>query len=209
MENFPRTWIDLIAPYQNHPERRPAPENVALLIVDMQNYFVRSGMGRAVVPVLNELIKTFHDRELPVFFSKHVHKNTDPSTNALLRWWSDFIDDSPDRSKIHESVNVGEGDAVIEKEHYSAFYKTNLEDQLLSKGISDLVIGGVMTNLCCETTARDAFMKNFNVYFLADGCQTATEEFHLATLENIAWGFGTVLLAEDVIGSFSERAEIV
>ena len=56
-----------------------------------------------------------------------------------------------------------------------------------------------MTNLCCETTARDAFMRGFRVYFLLDGTATCTEEYHLATLKNLAYGFAYIVTCEEML----------
>jgi isochorismate hydrolase len=64
---------------------------------------------------------------------------------------------------------------------------------LHSLGVEDLIIGGVTSNLCCETTARDAFVRDFNVFFLADGTAAADEALHQASLKNIAYGFGRVM----------------
>jgi nicotinamidase-related amidase len=56
-----------------------------------------------------------------------------------------------------------------------------------------------MTDLCCETTARDAFMRGFKVYFVADATATATEERHLATLRAISTGFGEVISSRELL----------
>jgi isochorismate hydrolase len=63
-----------------------------------------------------------------------------------------------------------------------------------------LIIGGVMTNLCCETTARSAFTKNFSVVFLSDGTATADEAMHRASLLNLGYGFARVMTCEECEG---------
>ena len=90
-------------------------------------------------------------------------------------------------------------DTIIKKDRYSAFYKTDLEETLRAKNIKDLVLGGVMTNLCCETTARDAFVRDFRVLFLADGTSTTTADFHLATLKNLSYGFATLMTCDQAV----------
>jgi isochorismate hydrolase len=88
---------------------------------------------------------------------------------------------------------------VIVKCRYSAFTGTPLDMVLRSLGVEDLIIGGVMTNLCCETTARDAFNRDFNVFFLGDGTATANQELHASALRNISYGFGRVLAVAEAV----------
>ena len=84
------------------------------------------------------------------------------------------------------------------KEKYSAFIGTSLEDDFKGMGIEQILISGVMTHLCCETTARDAFMRNFDVFFLGDGTATYNEDLHIGTLKAISHGFGSVLFCGDL-----------
>jgi len=111
----------------------------------------------------------------------------------MARWWRSLIRAGSPDAELIEAFNPVNGERVITKSRYDAFANTELEMVLRSLGIEDLVIGGVMTNLCCETTAREAFVRDFNVFFLADGTAAADPELHLASLRNIAYGFGRVL----------------
>ena len=96
-------------------------------------------------------------------------------------------------SELSEVVRPRPGERVIEKCRYDAFFGTPLESILRALEIEDLLIGGVLTNLCCETTARSAFVRDFGVFFLGDGTTTADDQMHLASLRNISYGFGRVL----------------
>jgi isochorismate hydrolase len=98
-------------------------------------------------------------------------------------------------------LEAGSNGIIIPKKRYSAFHGTNLENILREREVKDLVIGGVMTNLCCETTARDAFVRDFRVFFLADGTSTVSEDYHLAALKNLAYGFATILTCNQFIQS--------
>ena len=80
-------------------------------------------------------------------------------------------------------------DKVVEKTTYSAFRGTRLEEYLAERGVEEVIVSGVMTNLCCETTAREAFVRGFRVFFSTDATATATAEMHEATLMNMAYGF--------------------
>jgi ureidoacrylate peracid hydrolase len=88
---------------------------------------------------------------------------------------------------------------VVLKHRYSAFYNTDLETILRCQGVEHLVITGVMTNLCCESTARDAYFRDYRVSFLADATGSINEEMHVASLLNLCFGFAHVTLADQVI----------
>ena len=94
---------------------------------------------------------------------------------------------------------------TIPKNTYSAFHGTDLENKLRDLNITDLIIGGVMTNLCCETSARDAFVRDFRVFFLADGTSTISEDFHLSTLKNLGYGFATLISRHRLVQSIKTK----
>ena len=98
-------------------------------------------------------------------------------------------------SQITPELDAG---YTIEKTQYDAFYQTALEDLLKEKGITQVVITGVMTHLCCETTARSAFMRGFTVFFPIDGTATYNEDFHRSTLLNLSHGFAIPALIEEL-----------
>jgi nicotinamidase-related amidase len=91
---------------------------------------------------------------------------------------------------------------VIFKHRYSAFYNTDLETVLRCLHVEDLVITGIMTNMCCESTARDAYFRDYRVFFPADGSGSINEEMHLASLLNLAFGFAQVTTAEGLLQEF-------
>jgi isochorismate hydrolase len=64
-----------------------------------------------------------------------------------------------------------------------------LQERLVEMGVKEVIVTGVMTNLCCETTAREAFVKGFRVFFSTDATATSDLELHEATLKNLAYGF--------------------
>jgi nicotinamidase-related amidase len=95
-------------------------------------------------------------------------------------------------SEVHPELAPLPGEKEILKHRYSAFYNTDLETILRCLKIEDLVITGIMTNMCCESTARDAYFRDYRVFFLADGTGSITEDMHLASLLNLAFGFAWV-----------------
>jgi isochorismate hydrolase len=93
---------------------------------------------------------------------------------------------------------------LIQKSQYDAFYRTRLEDILREMNVAQVVICGVMTHLCCETTARSAFARGFDVFFTVDATATYNEKFHLATLLNLSHGFAAPVLAADILAAVAK-----
>ena len=120
----------------------------------------------------------------------------------MSRWWRDVIERENPLSEISSALDTSSG-IVIEKTQYDAFYKTDLEADLREKDVRQIVISGVMTHLCCETTARSAFMRGFDVFFLVDGTATYNEDFHRATLRNLSHGFANLVLYDEIIPSLN------
>ncbi len=116
----------------------------------------------------------------------------------LKKWWDEIITQDNDYYKLSDEIYVP-GSPVIVKTQYDAFYKTNLEKLLKKFKAKQVVVTGVMTNLCCETTARNAFMKGFEVFFVIDGTATQNEMMHRATLINLTYGFAIPVLTENLI----------
>lgn len=92
---------------------------------------------------------------------------------------------------------------VVEKETYSAFRKTGLEELLREMGVEEVIVSGVMTNLCCETTAREAFVRGFRVFFSTDATATTSADLHEATLKNLAYGFAYLVDCNSLHQAFS------
>lgn len=180
----------------NTHQLTPDKERTGILLIDLQEYF-----REIITPIqgnISSVISWAREREIPLFFTQHGHE-PEEKPGMLANWWSDLIIKGSDDARFLSELEIRVQDSIIPKNTYSAFHRTNLEEKLRDKGITDLIIGGVMTNICCETTARDAFVRDFRVFFLADGTSTVSEEFHLAALRNIAYGFATLLVCEQLV----------
>ena len=183
---------DVIRQFNRH-DWSPEEGRTAVLLIDLQEYF-----REIIDPILENilgLIPIAREKNIPLFFTRHGH-HPEKEHGMLGRWWSDLIIEGSQDARLLPELNVEKKDHIVPKSTYSAFHKTALEENLKDLGISDLVIGGVMTNLCCETTARDAFVRDFRVFFLADGSSTVTQDFHLASLCNLGYGFATLMSCE-------------
>ncbi len=172
-------------------------KHAALLIIDTQNYF-----HQVIQPVLGNILKVIQScrkTNIPIIFTQHGH--TDPASDGGLlgKWWGQTIIEGTEDWKFLPEMKIEPEDTVLPKKRYSAFFETDLDMTLRSKDTKDLIISGVMTNLCCETTARDAFVRDYRVFFLIDGTATGRSELHIATLKNLGFGFAYLLTCGELI----------
>jgi len=119
----------------------------------------------------------------------------------MAKWWRDLIRPEGQGSQIVAGLDTSKG-RVLCKSQYDAFYQTSLESDLRAHRVGEVVVTGVMTHLCCETTARSAFMRGFEVFFAIDGTATYTEAFHRAALLNLSQGFALPVIANELLAAF-------
>jgi ureidoacrylate peracid hydrolase len=184
----------------------------ALLVIDMQNDFILPGAPlegwncMAIVPNIAELVRFFRIKEQPVIWTKHVHQMND--IGLLGPMWPATGPDSPTKALVKGTPGVeiiadlpapAPGELVIEKRRYSAFFQTDLELNLRTLGVRTLLITGVNTNICCESTARDGFMRDFQIMSVADAQTSITKELHDAALISTMVTFGRVADTQQVI----------
>ncbi|KAF2484607.1 Isochorismatase-like protein [Neohortaea acidophila] len=182
----------------------------ALLVIDMQNGFChRQGsfakLGiptdpTAIVPRINELRSAFRAANLPVFFLRTTYSADYSDRRArdradrleelqgLMRgtWDADMLDELTPRPDEN----------VVDKTRRSGFLRTTLENTLKERGINHVVVTGVGTDVCVETTARDAFQLDFGVTTVSDASGTVDESDHLAALHALRNFGGTAWTAE-------------
>jgi len=201
-------WLKQISAYNLH-QFDLDKSHTALLVIDMQNYFIHPEgnafipEGLEIIPNIGALQKIFRKNKLPIIYTSHSHKSPEYDGGNLTWWWSDYCPEGSHGAEIYEDVKPQEGEKIIRKHRYSAFEGTDLGVTLRCLRVTDLVITGVMTNLCCETTTRDAFNKDFRVQFVCDATATGHEEFHIATLKNLAYGFAPVVTTRDILAQIS------
>lgn len=210
-ESIYRKAVDMLHKVSEQVQRRSIPfqpDQSALVVLDMQKYFLedsshaRIPSAQAIIPGIGKLIKVYAARSLPVIFTRHLNSTED--AKLMAEWWRELIHEENPLSEIAEELHLPNG-IVVKKSQYDAFYETPLENILKKKGVNQVVICGVMTHLCCETTARSAFMRGFEVFFTVDGTATYNESFHLATLLNLSHGFATPALVKDLLASLKEN----
>lgn len=180
--------------------RRPDPARAALLVIDLQNYF--KDVARPILDRVARLISHCRQAGVPVLYTQHGHRNPAQDRGMLAEWWGELIEYGSEAWAFIPEVRPGPGERVYEKTRYSAFHGTTLAADLARAGRTDLVLAGVLTNCCCETTAREAFVRDLRVFFLTDGTATVNEELHLASLKNLAFGFAYLAATGEVIEAF-------
>jgi ureidoacrylate peracid hydrolase len=188
----------------------------ALLAVDMQRYFMEDPFPGAcpqapsVVPNVNRLADSLRRLGGTVVWLQNAAPWESERSWSVLRErysagaaagrWGALQEDA-DGFELHQGLNVAKDDLRVVKERYSAFVpgSSDLEARLRERGIDTLLIGGVATNVCCESTARDAMMLNFRVVMVSDACAATSDAEHAAALGNVYLFFGDVQTTDEVV----------
>jgi nicotinamidase-related amidase len=198
------------------PREEPWPfdkDRAALLVIDMQKDFVDEGaimevaMARHRVPVMREIIEQCRAAGIPVIYTRHVLSdrfNVSPLEVAYqprlrvtgMREGSAGVEIVPELAPLPHEI-------VLSKHRYDAFHNTQLETILRNiRGpaqVDTVIIIGTVTNICCESTARSAFMRDYKVAFIGDANGGLDEASHNATLDIIGRVFGRVMSAGELI----------
>ncbi len=177
----------------------------ALLVIDMQRYFLESG-ARAfldpptnLIPNVSSLISAFRKSNRQIVFTRHAHTKGE-ATGQMGRWWDEELPWNGDEdSELIDGIVPRSSEIILTKTRYSAFEETELDQALKRFDVDTVVICGVMTNLCVETSARHAFMKNFRVVVVDDACATKSEEYHRASLLNLSYGFANIEQTDTIV----------
>jgi biuret amidohydrolase len=194
--------------------------NTAVVVVDMQNDFLvpdapyESVPAREMIDEVNGLLTAARDAGIPVIFTAHSHRPDGSDLGAVkylhpLTAEGRAMKEGSPGVELYPKVDIQESDYVVPKRRFSGFYATDLELLLRNLGVEVLVIAGVATNVCCESTARDAFFRDFKVVFLTDGNGTfdhpdvgfgqfSAQEVQAHTLTNIVMYFGEVASIAEV-----------
>jgi bifunctional isochorismate lyase / aryl carrier protein len=198
-----RRWQRSLRPWAR---RRPFPplRRAALLVVDVQHAFADPDgeaflpAARAVLPRVLALRDAFRSAGLPVAFTRHAHRATE-RRGSMARHWASLIREGTRDARLLPELAPRRGEPVFRKMQYSAFRGTPLADWLRRRRAGTLVVTGVMTQLCVETTARDAFVREFDVIVPLDACASSDEILHVAALRALASGFGVVPTTADLL----------
>lgn len=196
---------------------RADPRKTALVVVDLQNAFMMPGVAHAlcemapsIVPNVNRLadalraaggtvawIRTTATPECLTEWSQYYEHLTPAQQNKRV----EALADASPGHQFWPELDIKRDDLVVTKLRYSAFIQgaSDLEAQLRERGIDTVLITGTVTNVCCESTARDAMMRNFRTIMISDGNAANTDQDHANSLIAFYLTFGDVETTDAVI----------
>jgi nicotinamidase-related amidase len=194
-------WLREIGKYNRHPMKLRR-KRACLLIVDMQNEFLQED-GAVFFHYAAEIVPNVK-RILRACRRTSVHEDPAVDGGMTAEWWPEIkrgesLIKGTRGVEIYRELKPLKTEKIIWKHRYSAFYNTDLETTLRGLGITDIIITGVLTNVCCESTARDAFFRDYRIFFLADATASSEPEFHTASLKNLAYAFAYVTTTDEVV----------
>ncbi len=203
-------------------EKKVDPAHAALLVMDVQNDFCAEGgafdkdgkdvnLLQAMVPNLISFIEKARETGLPIIFSRSVHSSdgshylsdsyVEQGTRRAKQRYIEYPVCKKDSwgAEFFKGIEPLPGEVVITKHRFSAFMDTDLDLILRSKGIRTLIVTGMATNICVETTTREGFCRDYYMVVLRDCTSTYSEELHNNALNTIDLSFGEVVSSGDVI----------
>lgn len=208
IDTFSNEKFEKILKYSKHSDWQPDLEHTALLVLDCQYYFFDKN-SNAFIPSANAILKNiiylceiFKKNALPIIFTLHV--NNSKKEVLFKKWWNKLIEPDSVNAKIIIDLEPFSKELII-KNKYDAFWGTNLHKLLEINKIKDLLITGVMTHLCCESTIRTAFMKDYRTFFIFDATADYNMDFHLSSFMNLSHGFTVPLLTNNILNLFNDR----
>ncbi|AXW88527.1 isochorismatase [Lonsdalea britannica] len=180
------------------------PQRAALLIHDMQQYFLNfwgedSPLTARVVQNIARLKQVCRQQGIPVFYTAQPQQQSDSDRALLNDMWGPGINQHPEQQKIIPELTPETGDTVLVKWRYSAFVRSDLEQQMKKAGRDQLIICGVYAHIGCLTTATDAFMRDIQPFMAADALADFSQEEHMMALRYAAGRSGRVATVSQLL----------
>jgi len=213
-----------IAPYsyreQEHQNRvnwRVDPARAALLVHDMQGYFVRAfelerdgqhlpdAQINIAIANIRRLLDAAHAANIPVYYTAQPPRQNPADRRLLTDFWGDGLQDD-ENARILDELAPTEADTVLTKWRYSAFVRSPLEEQLKDLGRDQLIIGGIYAHIGCLTTALEAFMRDIQPFMVADALADFTEKEHRMACEYASGRCARVLNTTEALENINTGA---
>jgi bifunctional isochorismate lyase/aryl carrier protein len=197
-----RELLDSVMSMRDRHQWELVPRAAALLVLDMQRYFLQESShafvpsAEAIIPRIRGLQEVFFRHGLPVIQTRHI--NTENNAGKMKTWWQELLSPDKELACLTDEL-IDSRAAVVDKSRYDAFFNTGLEGILTAKEAKQVVVTGVMTHLCCDTTARSAFMRGYDVFLAVDATATYNLDFHRAALLCLSHGFAVPVLAQEIM----------
>ncbi len=180
------------------------PERAALLIHDMQDYFINFWGDNC--PMIDQVIANIaalrdycKQNNIPVYYTAQPKEQSDEDRALLNDMWGPGINNHPEQQGVVAQLAPDDQDTVLVKWRYSAFIRSPLEQALKETGRDQLIICGVYAHIGCMTTATDAFMRDIKPFMVADALADFSREEHLMALKYTAGRSGRVVMTEDLL----------
>lgn len=183
------------------------PDQTVVVVVDMQNGFCHpegslyAPASEAVIDPISTMLDDARAAGAPVVFTRDVHPPGQFEGNHYydeFARWGEHVVKGTSETDIVEDLDVREGDHVVTKHTYDAFYETELEGWLRAHGIDDLLICGTLANVCVLHTAGSAGLRDFRPVLVADAIGHIEEDHHEYAIDHADWLFGEVTAYEDI-----------
>jgi bifunctional isochorismate lyase/aryl carrier protein len=189
---------------------RPDPGRAALLVHDMQRYFLAPYRGAPVPAVtanVAALLAACRERGVPVFYTAQPGRQDVADRGLLTEFWGAgigaVIDADPAAAEIVDELAPGGSDTVLVKWRYSAFQRSTLAEQLASLGRDQLVVTGIYAHIGCQATAVEAFMRDVRPFLVADGVADFSRRHHDQACEYVAQRCGMVTTTAAVLAALA------
>ncbi|MBQ9022545.1 MAG: cysteine hydrolase [Eubacterium sp.] len=191
-------------------------DRCALIVVDMQNDFVREGAimevkdAKGQIPQIQRLIACCRELGIPVIYTQQITDAVFCPMEVIGQPWlkEAGMREGTEGIEIIDELKPEPGEHVIKKRRFSAFYQTDLEIILknirgMEQSVDTIIVCGTVTNICCESTIRDAFFRDYKVVLGTDVCSAHTPEAQAATIENMKI-FGRSMSCDEIIEELTQ-----
>lgn len=198
------------------------PKRTALVVIDMQSTFCEPCSpaevpdSRRIVEPINHLAREMRKRNVPIFWVLHANTHLGNKSDWEI-FFNHVVNDDvrtqtidslmPGKQTVWKDLETSDQDILITKNRYSALISgsSTLENMLRNYGVDTLLIAGTKTNVCCESTGRDAMMLDFKVVMVSNCCAALSAEEHQSALETFIQQFGDVMTASEVVEKLDSK----